>query len=264
MQGLNDCDYNKTDKDEPQKPKEWSYIGVGRDDGKRRGEFSPIFYRPTVYKLLYFKNIWLSETPDSPSMGWDAACPRILTIGIFRHRATHKMIVALNTHLDHVGVVARLESAKLILAELEHTLKITGRMEGEARGLDWARKNVAVFLAGDFNSEPEQEAYQVLNGEISPVQDFRGMVHPMKRYGHENTFTGFEPSEKPTRIDFLFVGREQRWEGKMYSVLESRFEDGVYASDHRAVVGDAVLLPEPGSVRKVVEAWVDSEVEQGA
>jgi hypothetical protein len=48
----------------------WSYIGVGRDDGKRAGEYSPIFYRPDVWKLLSNETKWLSETPDVPSKGW--------------------------------------------------------------------------------------------------------------------------------------------------------------------------------------------------
>lgn len=110
-----------------------------------------------------------------------------------------------------------------------------------------------VFLAGDFNSKPEQEAHSVLNGVNSPVSDLRDSVPENSRYGHENTFTGFgyENDREFKRIDFLFVsglkgdkradGRDVAWAVEGYGVLESRFENGIYASDHRAVLGDVLL-----------------------
>lgn len=203
---------------------EWAYIGVGRDDGKTAGEYSPIIYRPSVWQLLDFKTLWLSETPDRPSKGWDAASTRILTIGKFRHIETSKVIVAMNTHLDDQGSLSRLESAKII-----------------AKQVDKARP-LPVFLAGDFNSEPGQEAYSTLSAENSPVYDLRDKTSPGARYGHKYTYTGFGYEGEPKkRIDFLFLSKVGDWQIRGYSVLESRFEDGVYNSDHRAVVGDVLL-----------------------
>lgn len=110
-----------------------------------------------------------------------------------------------------------------------------------------------VFLAGDFNSEPKEDAHSVLNGVDSPVSDLRDRVPENARYGHENTFTGFgyESDPKAKRIDFLFVtglkgtdrveGKDAAWDVEGYGVLESRFENGIYASDHRAVLGDLLL-----------------------
>lgn len=140
----------------------------------------------------------------------------------------------MNTHLDDQGPVSRTNAAKMIIAQVE-------------------KAAFPVFLAGDFNSKPEQEAHSVLNGVNSPVSDLRDSVSENSRYGHENTFTGFgyESDREVKRIDFLFLsglngnkhadGRDVAWAVEGYGVLESRFENGIYASDHRPVLGDALL-----------------------
>lgn len=201
---------------------EWASIGVGRDDGKTAGEYSPILYRPDVWKLKGFKSLWLSETPDRPSKGWDAASIRILTIGFFEHKESGKQIVAMNTHMDDQGKKARLEGAKLIVK----TMNSLGP--------------TPVFLAGDFNSEPNEEAYGVFNSSDSPVRDLRESIPSKLRYGEENTFTGFG-DQPAVRIDFLFLTKGSDWAPQGYAVLANKFEDGVYNSDHRAVVGDVLL-----------------------
>jgi endonuclease/exonuclease/phosphatase family metal-dependent hydrolase len=203
---------------------EWAYYGVGREDGKTKGEYSPILYRPSIWKLRDSKTIWLSETPDQPSKGWDASSTRILTITKFKHIESGQDIVALNTHLDDQGSKSRLESAKIIAGQVEKVAPLP------------------VFLAGDFNSEPGQEAYSTLCAENSPVYDLHDQKSSSARYGHKYTFTGFGHEFEPKkRIDFLFLSKGDVWETRGYSVLESRFEDGVFNSDHRAVVGDVLL-----------------------
>ncbi|KAF2457606.1 endonuclease/exonuclease/phosphatase family protein [Lineolata rhizophorae] len=210
---------------------QWAHIGVGRDDGFEAGEYSPILYRPTIWHLEYFKTIWLSETPDRPSKGWDAGSIRILTTGIFRHIRTGQLLVAMCTHLDNAGARSRLESARLIRAEIDRLTR-----SGYSNG------TLPIFLAGDFNSKPDQEAYAILNEASSPVRDLRDMTPQKFRSGHENTFSGFGHDELK-RIDFLFLGpKEERfWHVRSYKVLENVYDDGVYISDHRAVVGDVVL-----------------------
>ncbi len=225
----------------------WSFIGVGRDDGLQAGEYSPILYRLAVWRLLRWQTRWLSETPDRPSRGWDAACNRILTVSVFEHIATQTQLLAMNTHLDHRGVISRLESAKLVL-------RFVREWRADPAG------QLPVCLAGDFNSEEGDDGYQLLNGEGSPLRDLRRLIAPDDRYGHQNTFTGFESDqERPQRIDFLFLSvgesqlsdsghpepsaqRSSQWRPLGYSVLPNVFEDGVYSSDHRAVVGDALLV----------------------
>ncbi|KAI9845229.1 MAG: hypothetical protein M1837_004984 [Sclerophora amabilis] len=214
----------------------WVSIGVGREDGKQAGEYSPIFYQPTTWKLEKSKNVWLSETPDRPSKSWDASSTRILTIGVFRHKESRMRIVAMNTHLDDQGSKSRYEAAKIILNEIE-----------EACHQGNGRDRLPVFLAGDFNSEEHEEAYQRLNHPKSSIQDLRDKVRPTERYGDECTFTGFGYGPEPTkRIDFLFLERgiqdtDTGLSAVSYGVLANRFDDKVYLSDHRAVVGDLLL-----------------------
>ena len=222
--------------------KTWAYIGVGREDGKESGEYSPILYQPTVWSVKSSQTVWLSETPDVPSKGWDASCTRILTIGTFQHRHSIKHVVAMNTHLDDQGSKSRLESAKIIL----------DRVSSYMKGSSTAKP---IFLAGDFNSEPNQEAYEAITNEGFHMYDLEKLVPKQRRYGELNTFTGFGHEKyAPKRIDFLFlnqssipsqddssVNNNRRWAADGYGVLANVFEDGVYCSDHRAVIGDVLL-----------------------
>ncbi|KAL9119078.1 MAG: hypothetical protein Q9187_004370 [Circinaria calcarea] len=222
---------------------EWQYIGVGREDGDQVGEYSPVLYRPSIWQLQEFKTLWLSETPDRPSKGWDAASTRILTVGKFEHHESKKVLVAMNTHLDDQGSRSRLESAKIIRDQAAAMSCPTP---------DGPR--LPVFLTGDLNSEPSMEAYRYLF-EQSPMVDVQTMVPPGGRYGHVDTFTGFgQDSSPPKRIDFIFIKDDNRpadgtvedpvdtpWVVRHYGVLENKFDDGVYLSDHRAVVADLLL-----------------------
>ena len=281
---------------------EWDYIGVGREDGKKAGEYAPIFYRSSDYALLESSTVWLSETPSRPSKSWDASSTRIVTFGVFKHNLSRKIILALNTHLDDQGSKSREESAKIILKLLRDLVVRSKRYDING-----------AFLAGDLNSQEGQEAYQVLNADRSGLRDIRKSLVPSSAdtpdisiptapgasgvtspptsssqdsehnsssaappitastsyHGNINTFTGFSSSsspsssssEKPKRIDFIHLEtgdlvheKEENWnmssggdgdgpwviEG--YTVLENRFEDGIWISDHRGVVGDLGLI----------------------
>ena len=230
----------------------WQCVGVGRDDGKKRGEFSPIFYHTMVWKEERSFTMWLSPTPwVAGSKGWDAASVRIMTVVILRHRGTGRRVLAANTHLDDQGSVSRREGAKLIVKTL--------REVAQEEAVD------GYFLAGDLNSETDGEAYLVLNEENSGLQDLKRQVMSKREgricYGNENTFTGFNEDEKAKVIDFIHLGtkshtaagsqdgaasvnkpdQESPWQAVEYAVLSNRFDDGVYLSDHRAVVGDVIL-----------------------
>jgi endonuclease/exonuclease/phosphatase family metal-dependent hydrolase len=125
---------------------EYGFAGVGRKDGKYEGEYSALFYRKSRFELLKTGNFWLSQTPEVPgSMGWDAACERMVTWGIFKDRETGKKFAAFNTHFDHKGKLARLNSA-LLLKER------TGQIAG----------NLPVILTGDFNTTEGSEPIQAL------------------------------------------------------------------------------------------------------
>ncbi|OAA64487.1 endonuclease exonuclease phosphatase family protein [Niveomyces insectorum RCEF 264] len=220
-------------------PDAWAYIGRGRDDGKLAGEFSPIFYRPRVWRCVRSAVYWLSPTPETPSRGWDAVLNRIVTVGRFEHRATGASVVVMSTHFDHVGVQARQASAKLIL-------DLAAAWQQQPGGDDVAPRSTAtavpvVFLGGDFNSEPDDQAYQTITNPHGGMVDVAGLVPPARRYGNDtNTYTSFgEAGETPKRIDFLFLrDTEGGLVFRTFGVLANRFDDGVFLSDHRAVVTD--------------------------
>lgn len=220
LQGLNEKANRTTGKDE------WSYIGVGRDDGKSAGEYCPILFRPSVWHVPEWNTVWLSPTPETPGRGWDAGSIRIVTVGVFRHVASGKRVVGLCTHFDNAGEVSRRKSAKMIEGVV-----------GKVTGAGGTGDTVPVWVAGDLNSEMQGEAYRILNGADSLVQDTRGLAQ--WRYGDVHTFTGFGEDE-PCIIDFVFVGK-RGWQVEGFSVLPDLFDGGVYCSDHRAVVVDAVL-----------------------
>lgn len=209
----------------------WAHIGVGRDDGVAAGEFSPVFYNSDVWKCERSKTYWLSTTPEKPSRGWDAALPRIVTMGQFRHRQTGSRVVVLSTHFDHQGLKAREESARLIL-------RLTD---------DWVRSSSSerclakppVFLGGDFNSKPSDRAYLTMTAPGTGMTDISTLVPRERRYGNELTYSSFgENGEVPKRIDFLFVKDTLDIKFLTFGVLANSFDDGVFVSDHRATVAD--------------------------
>ena len=118
---------------------EYDYIGVARDDGKKKGEYSPVFYRRDRFELLDSGTFWLSETPEKVSYGWDAACRRVCSWGYFKDKQTKRKFWFFNTHMDHKGKIARVEGAKLVISKIK-------QMCG---------KGAKVILTGDFNVAQE-------------------------------------------------------------------------------------------------------------
>lgn len=216
---------------------EWAFVGVGRDDGKEKGEYSPILYRPSVWELQKNTTLWLSPTPDVPgSKGWDAAVTRIVTIVDFKHRETGTHVVAMNTHFDHIGTIARENSARIITEQIKQRLQES----------DGSSPPSGVLLTGDFNSQPSQEAYQYLTQESSPVFDVRTIVPGDQWYGVRNgTFSGFR-GQQTDLLDHIFLSKQtaassSKWIPETYAVLANKFGDDIYYSDHQAVVTDVKL-----------------------
>ena len=119
-------------------------IGVGRDDGNTKGEYSAIFYDKGLLRLLDHGDFWLSETPDRPTLGWDAACIRICTWGKFKDLQSGRKFYFFNLHMDHVGRVARREGARLVVSKIR---EIAGKKP--------------VVLTGDFNVDQTDEIYSI-------------------------------------------------------------------------------------------------------
>ncbi len=166
---------------------EYTWFGVGRDDGEKGGEFSPIFYKKSKFILLKHGTFWLSETPDKPSKGWDAALNRIVTWGKFQSKVTGKQFLFLNTHFDHIGVEARKNSMFLIQDKIRELV---------------GDKNLPVILTGDFNLTPEQEPIILIKKYMSDSRE----ISEESPYGPEGTYNSFDwNSSMERRIDYIFV-----------------------------------------------------------
>ncbi|KAK1760979.1 Endonuclease/exonuclease/phosphatase [Echria macrotheca] len=213
----------------------WTYIGRGRDDGKKGGEFCPIFYRHNYWTCKWSETLWLSETPKQPSRSWDSSLNRIVTVGKFEHKQSGTHAIFMNTHLDHHGPIARLKSAQFLV-----DLANKGCADDYVRNI----KLVPVFLAGDFNSTPDSDVYKTLTAPDSGLYDLSHRLGAERRYGHRDiTYTSFG-QEQCRRIDYLFTTREPKNVIVMgFGVLPNVFDDKVYLTDHRPVVADIEILP---------------------
>jgi len=187
---------------------DYYYVGVGRDDGKAKGEYSAIFFKKVKLRLIEESTFWLSETPENISVGWDAALPRICTYALFEHIESKRKYWHFNTHFDHLGVNARAESAKLIVS------KIASLVEGEE----------AVVLSGDFNAEPQQEPILVLKNSFEDPADRVELQGPM------GTFSGFQLNTNlDRRIDYIFYKSVKPLE---YQHLDTKRSNKRWISDH--------------------------------
>ncbi len=166
----------------------YDFIGVGRDDGKQGGEYAAIFYKKDRLRLLDYGNFWLNETPDRPGLGWDAACIRICTWGKFAGQtATNdEAFYFFNLHMDHVGVVARREAAKLIVSKIREI----------AQG-------APVIVTGDFNVDQTDEIYSIFTNSGLLKDSFDAA---RLRFAENGTFNGFDINiYTVSRIDHVFV-----------------------------------------------------------
>lgn len=191
---------------------QFSYSGLGRDDGKQAGEYSAILYDHNRFKLLDEGTFWLSPSPEIPSMGWDAAVIRICSWAKFADKKSEQSFFVFNTHFDHVGVQAREESARLIM-----------RMIQEIAG------NSPVILAGDLNAEPNDEAVKLITAQLHDA--YEASKEPP--YGPYGTWNAFDyNSLLDRRIDYVFVS--DKFIMLKYAVL-SDAKDQRFPSDHLPV-----------------------------
>ncbi len=192
----------------------FTYEGVGRDDGKRKGEFSAVFYNHSRFERLDGGTFWLSETPGQCSFGWDAACRRVCSWVKLKETSSGHVMYVFNTHFDHRGEVARKESASLILKRID---EISGDKH-------------PVVLCGDFNLDPTSAPIALIREKLH--DSFEVSVQPP--YGSVATYHGFTYDDPPKkRIDYVFVS-----EGikvlRYGAMTDSR--DRAFFSDHLPVL----------------------------
>jgi endonuclease/exonuclease/phosphatase family metal-dependent hydrolase len=197
----------------------FAYVGVGRDDGKRAGEFAAIFYRTARFKVLQHGDYWLSETPEKPGKGWDArCCNRIATWAKMHDLRTNTEFYVFSVHFDHEGVVARRESAHLMLRKMR-----------ELAG------DLPLLCLGDFNATPESEPIAIMSAGLRDA--FRVSATPP--YGPVGTFNDFKLDAALTnRIDYIFVNA--RVNVLKYAALTDS-SGARFPSDHLPVVARVSL-----------------------
>lgn len=204
---------------------DYTFEGVGREDGKQKGEYAPIFWRKDEWTRLKGGTFWLSETPDVvASVGWDAALTRIASYVLLKHNQTGKELMCINTHFDHVGHQARQHSAHLILAKAK---EIAG--------------DTPFVLTGDFNIDMSDAAYHVITHDATfPILDTYMQGAPHK--GPFYTFHNFSriAADKCTKIDYIFSSPNIRVVST-YIHPEERGENIKHLTDHNPVVAHIVL-----------------------
>jgi endonuclease/exonuclease/phosphatase family metal-dependent hydrolase len=192
---------------------EYKHIGIGRE-GENQGEASSIFYQSKQYSVQNETTFWLSPTPDVISKGWDAACLRVCTFGLFTQLKTEKQFWVFNKHLDHMGEEARTNGLELILAKIKAV----------------NTQNYPVILMGDFNSTPNHLRIQNLKNSLKNTRDYS----ETKPFGPSGTFNGFAHNKPVTDlIDYVFVSKSGI-DVKKYAVLSDAINMN-YPSDHLPV-----------------------------
>lgn len=184
---------------------------MGRE-GEGKGESSNIYYKKDRFILKETNTFWLSETPNIISKGWDAAFNRVCTYALFNDTIANKYIWVFNTHLDHIGEVARTKGIELILSKIA----------------ELNSQNYPVIFMGDFNSEPTDDRIISLKSHMNDCRD----ISEEKPFGPSGTFNGFNHHEPVTLlIDYIFVSKNNKLKVKKYGIL-SDSKDLKYPSDH--------------------------------
>jgi len=197
--------------------KDYSYVGKGRDENNQ-GESSNIFFKKDRFNIKDSGTFWLSETPDKVSKGWDAAINRVCTYVLLQDKTKKKLFWVFNTHLDHMGEMARTNGDMLIMQKMKMLNKT----------------NLPVIFMGDFNSEPGTERIKALKNEMLDTRD----ISIQKPFGPDGTFNGFKHNEAVTKmIDYIFISKNSLFVVQKYAVL-SDSKDLKYPSDHLPVYVD--------------------------
>lgn len=196
---------------------EYDYVGVGREDGDKDGEFAAVFYLKDQFTASDSGNFWISETPEKPSMGWDSACTRVATYVKLTDKNTGDSYVHFNTHLDHVGRIAQVNGAKMI--------------QEKAASFD----GVPVVCTGDFNVLQGSDCYETMIS--ANMGDSRTMAPDSDDC---YTFHGFRPEEIHDIIDFVFVDKATV-KPLSFKVINKKV-NGEFYSDHNAVYADIELI----------------------
>lgn len=192
---------------------DYSWMGVGRDDGRDKGETTAILFRTSRLSLQGQQTLWLSQTPLQPSRGWDATYRRTLSIAKLLDAQSKQFIYIFNTHFDNEGEIARQESAKLLLAE--------------ATKID---ATSPVVVTGDFNFTATAKGYEILTQNLVDAEK----TSTTPATGGRKTYNGFGENKEPdNKIDFVFVKKSMQVKNHQ---IDTTTYNNIYPSDHYPVI----------------------------
>lgn len=192
--------------------KDYKYVGVGREDGKKEGEFMAIFWNKKTVSLIDWGTYWLSETPDKPSMGWDAACFRTATWALMKDKKTGKKFYFVNTHLDHVGKEARRNGLKLVMDKIAAMNK----------------DGLPLVLTGDFNVTPDDPALVDVDANMKSARKVAEKT--------DNTGTFNNWGKASSVIDYIyFTGFSSCPE---YHTVTEKYAERKFVSDHYPITAE--------------------------
>lgn len=190
---------------------DYSMIGEGRDGGNS-GEYSAIYYKSKKMSLIETETFWLSETPEIPSIGWDAAINRISTLGLFKMVNSSMDVLVYNSHFDHLGKIAREKSAVLILNHIKEN----------------NYQNMPLIVMGDFNANPDDLPIELLSEELNDSFKILPIENPV------GTYNGFDlNSNLLDRIDYIFT---KNIKITNYKHLDRKLSSGLWPSDHLPIL----------------------------
>ncbi len=192
-------------------------VGVGRENGKKEGEHMSIFWNKKTVSLLKWGTFWLSETPEEPSMGWDAACKRTATWALMKDKKTGRKFYFVNTHLDHVGKQAQKNGLKLIVDRIA-TINPQG---------------YPMVLTGDFNIRPDNPAL----ADLDKIMQSARKIAP--KTDNRNTFNGWSVKKTAEVIDYIYVSGFSAC--KEYRTVTEKYLERPFVSDHYPIVARLVF-----------------------
>ena len=196
---------------------DYDSFGVGRDNGKSEGEFMSIFWNKKTVKMIKGGTFWLSETPEKPSMGWDAACKRTATWALMKDKNTGKLFYFVNTHLDHKGAEARRKGLELIVSRIDEINP----------------KGYPMILTGDFNIKPDNEA---LVGLEQRMQSARKIA---PKTDNNATFNNWGKAKSDMVIDYIYVSGFSAC--TEYHTITEKYGTWKYVSDHYPIYAKLIF-----------------------
>lgn len=195
---------------------DYDHVGVHRDDGKEKGEVMAIFWNTKTQEMIKWGNFWLSETPEIPSKGWDAACFRTATWALLKDKRYKKFYYYVNTHLDHIGQEARAKGLSLIVDRID----------------DINPEGYPMILTGDFNVELGDPCLKSLEGRMESVRDIAPVTDSLI------TYNGWGATDRSSAIDYIYESGFKA--APSFETITKTYKDVPFISDHYPVA--AVLV----------------------